>query len=79
MLKITSPDYEDLTSDEQIFVPNNGFGKKTASYIRVTHKGETICLKSDAIEPEDATFCRDLFWIKNIILKAYELGKQDAP
>ncbi len=78
MLEITSLEYEGLTSDEQFCVPNNGHGKEDATYIKVTHRGETICLESDAMEAEDARFYRDLSWIKNIILKAYELGKQDA-
>jgi len=78
MLEITSPGYNDLTDDEKENVSNNGSGKEWAGYIRVTHGGKTILLESDAMEPEDASFCRDLNWIYGIIEKAYELGKADA-
>ena len=78
MLKVTMPQYEDLTEDEQMNVSNNGSGKKYAGYIKVTHNEETILLENDAMEPEDAAFCRDLSWISGIIEKAYELGKMDV-
>ena len=52
-------------------------GKEEATYLRITHKGKTIGLFSDAVEPEDATFGRDYSWIGDIILKAYQLGIED--
>ena len=78
MLEVTMPQFEELTDDEQANVSNNGNGKEYAGYLRVTHDGQTILLESDAMEPEDAMFCRDLSWILDIIEKAYEIGKVDA-
>jgi hypothetical protein len=40
--------------------------------------GEIIFWNSDNMEPEDATFYRDLSWIPEIIEKAYELGKKQG-
>jgi len=76
--EITSPSYNDLTDDEKENVSDNGSGKEWAGYIKVTHNGKTILLKSDAMEPEDAFFYRDLNWIYDIIQKAYNLGKAGA-
>ena len=78
MLKVTSPGFKELTTDEQNSVPNNGSGKEYANYLRVEHDGITILLESDAMEPEDATFSRDLSWAWSIIERAYGLGKADA-
>ena len=78
MLEITRPRFGDLTEDERENALDNGSGKEYAGYIRVTHGGETILLKSDAMEPEDASFGRDLSWISGIIRKAYGLGQADA-
>jgi len=78
MLEITSPGYEDLTDEERSDVSDNGSGKEWAGYIKVTHNGKTILLESDAMEPEDASFGRDLGWVYDIIMRAYELGKKDA-
>ncbi len=41
------------------------------------HHRETVRTQTDCMEPEDATFYRDLAWIKDAILEAYELGKED--
>ena len=49
-----------------------------AGYIKATHKGKTILLESDCIEPEDATFSRDLSWISNALKEAYKLGVADG-
>lgn len=70
--------YEDLEEDEKLGVSNNGCGKEYATYIKITHNGETICLESDAMEREDAMFCRDLYWIVDMFKMCYELGKQDG-
>jgi hypothetical protein len=40
--------------------------------------GEIIFWNSDNMEPEDATFHRDLSWIPEIIEKAYELGRKQG-
>lgn len=41
---------------------NNGSGKEYANYILIEDGDYRICY-SDAIEPEDAKFSRDLDWI----------------
>lgn len=46
--------------------------------MRIRHRGETLLLESDAIEPEDKTFFRDLGWVIPWLMKAYELGWKDA-
>ena len=54
--------FDDLTTDEKLGVSNNGYGKEYASYIVIEDEnGKRIY--SDAMEPEDATFFRDLSWI----------------
>lgn len=70
--------FDDLSADEKLYASDNGSGKEYASYVRVTHNGETIYLESDACEPEDKGFSRDLNWVVDAIRKAYELGMADA-
>jgi len=54
--------FEELTKEEQEMQPNNGAGKEYALYIVIEDKyGKRIY--SDAMEPEDASFSRDLSWI----------------
>jgi len=66
--------FEDLSEEEKLNVPDNGAGKECASYLRILHNGKTIGLYSDAMEPEDAIFYRDLKWIKCVIIRAYQAG-----
>ena len=62
MKKAKLVSYDDLTEDEKLGQPENGSGKEYASYIVVEdEKGRRVY--SDAMEPEDASFGRDLFWI----------------
>ena len=44
----------------------------------VLHNGEEIRRHSDGMEPEDVMFYRDLSWVGDAILEAYELGKKDS-
>ena len=44
-------------------LPNNGAGKDYASYLLIEDGDYRACY-SDAMEPEDTTFGRDLKWIK---------------
>jgi hypothetical protein len=67
--------FDDLSDDEKESVPNNGDGKDCANYIKVIHNGAVISLESDAMEPEDASFGRELNWIVDALKKCYELGK----
>lgn len=69
--------FKDLSEAEKEAVPNNGSGREYANYLRVTHKGRTLFLESDASEPEDASFSRDLSWIVGALRQAYELGLLD--
>lgn len=74
-LKIEIIAFEDLTDLEKQHQPNNGSGgREYANYIRVSHRGETIMLQSDAMEPEDCRFTRDLSWIPAALEKCYEIG-----
>jgi hypothetical protein len=66
----------DLTEKER-----SSFGGCEAdwhSYLRVTHKGTTLLLVSDEMQPEDVSFHRDLAWVQNMIREAYMLGYRDA-
>jgi len=60
--------YEDLTAEEKEDVSNNGSGKEYAGYILIEDKdGRRIY--SDAMEPEDCTFSRNLSWILDELRK----------
>ena len=74
--KVEGLEYNDLTEEEREDVSDNGCGKEYARYIKVVHNGVTLMLENDAMEPEDATFARDLSWIAGMIQRAYELGKE---
>lgn len=69
--------YEELPKSITDGMSNNGCGKKYASYLVIWHHGHIIGVYSDAMEIEDARFCRDLDWIQDEIKKAYELGLSD--
>jgi len=75
-LQIHMVSFGNLTVAEQNCQPDNGAGKESASYIKIIHNGDTVALYSDAMEPEDASFNRDLSWITNAIQSAYELGRK---
>ncbi len=47
-------------------------------FILVYHRGELVFHACDNMEPEDATFCRDLSWISDVVEKAYKLGLKDG-
>lgn len=78
MLEIERVYFGDLTAEQQEDQPDNGHGKEDASYIKMTHRGEVIAVYSDAMEPEDCSFGRDLGWIVGAIDRAYALGKVDT-
>lgn len=78
MLEVFHNDYDDLSGEEKEVVPDNGHGKEYAGYVRIKYNGVTIRLESDAMEPEDANFARDLNWIYEALRKCYELGRLDA-
>ena len=78
MLEIKRAGFRDLTEEQREEQPDNGAGKEYANYLRITHGGKTIKVYSDAMEPEDCSFNRDLHWFAGAIEAAYELGKSDA-
>lgn len=76
MLKTRIVSSEELPDEAKIFL--GGISDTDyASYLLVYHKGELIRCESDSIEPEDATFYRDLAWVSSAITDAYHLGKED--
>lgn len=79
MYKVEFINYDHLTDEEiEAGLSDNGCGKEYASYMRVTHNGKTIRLESDAMEREDASFFRDLSWIKEAFEEAYNLGRNEG-
>lgn len=76
--KVTTPEFDQLTDIEQASASNNGSGKEYANYIRVERNEVTVFLESDAMEPEDARFTRDLAWIKEALKYAYQCGMADG-
>lgn len=77
MLEILHIGYDDLTEEEKEDQPDNGGGKEYAGYIRVIHDFKTVAIHSDAMEPEDVTFGRDLAWVIEAMKDAYTLGHID--
>ncbi|MDH5161483.1 hypothetical protein [Heyndrickxia oleronia] len=78
MLKVNLVSFDDLTEEEQQLQPNNGWGKEYANYIRITDGAETVMILSDAFEPEDGTFTRDLCYVVDAINEAYKIGLRDG-
>lgn len=72
MLTITVIPTDELTDEEADDFPSDCW------VLCVKHEGKVIATESDAIEPEDATFARDLKWIPDLLQTVYELGKQDG-
>lgn len=56
---------------------DNGCGKEFATYIVEKVNGKIINVNSDAMEPEDASFSRNLSWIVGSLKDAYKLGKSN--
>jgi len=44
----------------------------------VSHQGEVIRTENDYMEPEDASFQRDLRWIPDAIMEAYKIGRKEV-
>lgn len=75
-MNVTVVSFNDLSEEEKDNQPDNGAGKEEASYLRVEILGKAPIYYSDAMEPEDAKFKRDLSWIKSALLAAYQAGKE---
>ena len=73
-MKVTLVGYEDLPDGERRQVPNNGIGRCSANYLKVELDDNSVFYFSDAMEIEDALFCRDLAWIKPLVELAYIAG-----
>ena len=76
MFKVEVMGFDKLTEDEKKDQPSNGNGKEYSCYIKITNGDEVVAIYSDAMEPEDCTFCRDLSWVADAIESAYKLGKE---
>ena len=77
-MKVTIVEYEDLPEDVRYSQPDNGCGKEDANYLKIEIPGVSVYYQSDAMEPEDATFTRDLSWIVDELHRAYVAGMLDA-
>jgi len=77
MLTIKKLCYDELPESEKKNVSNNGSGAEYAEYLLIYQDEKLIRIFSDAMEPEDAIFCRDLSWISDIIKLAYEIGRSE--
>jgi hypothetical protein len=73
--------YDNLPAEikgKDYLLSNSGCGEKYAYYLVISHNGEILRVESDPMEPEDAIFPRDLYWIKLELERAYRLGYEDA-
>ncbi len=73
-MNVAITNWRNLTDEEKSEASNNGVGKEDANYLRVTWEDGTTETFSDAMEPEDALFTRDLSWISDLVVKAYNVG-----
>ena len=76
-MKVQLLNYDELTKDQKDDQPNNGQGKENATYLMASNGLLLVALESDAMEPEDCTFRRDLKWIPDLLKKCYDLGRSD--
>jgi hypothetical protein len=77
-LQVKSLRYDNLPEEDKGSVSGNGAGPEYSQYLEVLHDGKRIALESDGMEPEDASFCRDLDWIKGLLTQVYALGVIDG-
>jgi hypothetical protein len=73
-VKISRVCFDDLPEVEQENASDNGCGKEDAGYLRVEMPGRLTRYFSDAMEPEDASFGRDLKWVAEAIEDAFVCG-----
>ncbi len=78
MLNVKEACYDELPDEFKKTVSNNGSGAEWAGYLIVSYNDKVIKVFSDAMEPEDAKFCRDLKWIKELIEEAYKIGLSEG-
>jgi hypothetical protein len=71
--------YDELPKEiEKDGLSNNGRGREYARYLLIWHGNELVEWYSDAMEPEDVSFYRDLDWITSALERAYEQGVEDG-
>jgi len=73
-MKISICSYEDLLEEEKDDFYDDGY----RSYLVIDWGGGEREIYTDGMEPEDATFARDLSWIINLVEKAYKKGYQES-
>ena len=70
------PDWAKIAAN---YESNCGSGREYATYLLLfNNEGSFIEMFSDAMEPEDTRFSRNLSWIQDAILEAYQRGREDA-
>ena len=72
---------EDLTEEERMLllpVDEEDCKYSYGKFLRVLYNGDTILLESDNIPQEDVSFVRDLAWVRDALIKCYELGKSES-
>ena len=78
MLTVEYKTFDELTDELKHGLSENGSGSEYATYLIIKHNDKVISFVSDAMEPEDATFSRDLNWVSGAIEQAYKNGKIDG-
>ena len=78
MLKVEYKTKDELPEEHKKSLSENGSGSEYATYLIISHNDKIIRVASDAMEPEDAIFSRDLNWIKDAIENVYKIGQIDA-
>ena len=74
MLIVEVVPYGKLPQEEQDEYYDGEYG----TYLVVTHNGKLLYTRSGRMEPEDASFGRDLAWVPKAIRQAYDLGYEDG-
>lgn len=74
-MKVSIVTYDDLPDNERQAY-GEGWRAECAGYLKIEHLDDTVEYFSDAMEPEDARFYRDLGWIPQVILNAFAEGRK---
>lgn len=79
MIEIKTVSYDELPPGvDKKNLSDNGYGKEYATYMLIYYDGHLESVYSDAMEPEDVRFSRDLSWIQKEIEYAYNCGVKDT-
>ena len=71
---VTILEYDELPDEEK---SNWGvYPNEYAHFLKVEFEGKPTVYYSDDMQPEDAKFDRDLSWIKDLLIDAYQAGKE---